>query len=286
MQKRKKIIILLVLILACCVVFALLALFGLSLPPELSLRNPDSLISQSDNPTQKISLNCVNPRVVKFNDIELSRVEIDQELCSDNGYEVKLENGENNFTITADNTKGETDTIEMTINFDINAYNNRLAQEEAQKLEQEKKEAEEQQRLKEEEEKKKAEEQAEKNKPKLGDSLQGPNYEEINNEYERQNNLSSYKGDQYLKGLIDTEVIWIGEIGDVEEELFGDDYYISIRLSDKTFDFDTAFINRPSQEDLNIDSGTLVKVTAKIEDIDTGTFGVTAYLYEAKIEKL
>lgn len=279
--KNKKVLFILIpiLVLLCCGCTIIFAMIGLSLPPELQLRSPNQANSTSTEPSQSIKLGCTNPQIVTINGKELTREEIDNQLCGSKGYTVNLNDGDNSFKIVAKNTKDDEVTLEVNITFDKTSYDARVAQEEKQRLEEEK-------RKQDEDAKKKAEVEAEKNKPKVGDSLLGVSYKEIKAKYEEQDKLSTYKGDQYLESLKGQRIVWIGEIGDVDEEIFGDELYISVHINTGIIQNEIAFVENPRQQDLQLNKGTKVKLTATISKVDEHFLGLMVYVNSAVLEKV
>lgn len=108
--------------------------------------------------------------------------------------------------------------------------------------------------------------------------------EEIKNEHKRQKELSSYKGDEYLRSFEGTKVTWVGTISDIDDAVIGDELYISVSLSNSLTGA-SAFVYNPKEEYLNLDKGTLVKVTGTINRINE-FFGLFVYLDNVIIEKI
>ncbi|WKZ27750.1 MAG: cell envelope integrity protein TolA [Candidatus Dojkabacteria bacterium] len=251
----------------CCVSAILIAP---SLPTTLKLTSSPTTSWDSKEPTQTVKFDCTNAQKITLNGSQLNEKD-KNELCIGNGYKLDLQNGQNTFTFVASHERGDVVTVELKISFDKKAYEDRLAAEEKQRQEEEAK-----RKQKEADDKAKAE--AEANKPKVGDSLLGPSYEDIKAEYEKQNKLSSYKGMQYLESLKGTKIVWVAEIGDVDEESFGDDLYISLLLSTGIVQNKLAFVDNPKPEYLNLNMKTVVKVTGTIKEVNTNFLGQTVYI--------
>lgn len=276
-EQNKKLSILIIFgtLFLCCLCTMVFYFIGVNLPPEIDLRGQSSTSWDSTDPIATIQLECTVADSITINDTSLAQDGIDS-ICG-NGYQVELSDGKNTFQVVASNQNG-TDQIDITISFDKTAYDARIAKEEAKKLEEERLAAEESKRKEKEEAEERAKAEAEANKPRVGDSLSGPSFDEIQDEYNRQNDLSSYKGEQYLESLRGKRVVWIAEVSDVDDQIFGDDLYVSLSLTTALFETDIAFVYNPRPEFLQLDSGTKVKVTGTIDEINKGIFGLTTYL--------
>lgn len=285
LKKGTKILFAILLLLSCCSCLMIMSVIGNNLPPEIRVSSSETNMNTSDRPTKNVKLSCVNAHNVTINEATLTNQQI-VDLCGSKGYDVVLQDGNNQLLFVAGDGKGRESKLELNISFDLTAYNKRIADEELKRQQAK----EEEDRLKAERDRqdaeRRAQEEAEANKPKVGDSLSGPSFKEIKQEYERQNNLSSYKGDQYLESLKGQKIIWVGMIGDVNDEFIGDDLYISIHLNSGVVQSELAYVNNPKEEDLDLNADTVVKVTGNIEEIHKGIFGLSAYLYNADIETL
>lgn len=256
----------------CTMVFYFI---GINLPPEIDLRGQTSTSWESNEPTAIVKLDCTVVDSLTINEVKLAQDGINA-ICG-NGYQVQLEDGENMFTIVAENQKGA-DQLDLTISFDKKAYDIRVAEEEAKKIEEERLANEEAKRKEQEDAAEQAKAEAEANKPRVGDALLGPSFKEIKDEYRRQNDLSSYKGEQYLESLKGTRVTWVAEVSDVDDQIFGDTLFISLSLASGIFESDIAFIYEPRDGFLQLNTGTVIKVTGTIDEINKGIFGLTPYL--------
>lgn len=123
-------------ILCCCSSCAILAFIGDLLPPEMKLIFPDGNNLVSSEPSQVVKLNCINLSTISIDDKELTKEE-QNELCGEDGYKIDLSDGPNTFLFKATSSKGKELTLELNISFDLNAYNQRIAEEEAEKAQQE-----------------------------------------------------------------------------------------------------------------------------------------------------
>lgn len=286
-SKKPIIIILGAILLLCCLCFTILGIIGATSTPEINSLNSSSDNWEAENQTEYLKFSCTYVSNISINGNKLSSDQVSEACNKDKGYAVKLQNGSNNYKVEVSNlSQNSSKTLDLVVHFDLQKYQVKVAKEEELKKQQELANAEklkqDQLAQQQKDANLKATQQAQANKPKVGDSLFGPSFKQIKDEYNTQKELSTYKGDQYLKGLQGTQIQWIAEISDVKEEWIGDDLYISLTLSGGVFP-DHAYIYNPSKELLALNKGQIIKVTATIKNV-SDTLGVSVDLKNATFE--
>ena len=286
-SKKPIIIILGAILLLCCLCFTILGIIGATSTPEINSLNSSSDNWEAENQTEYLKFSCTYVSNISINGNKLSSDQVSEACNKDKGYAVKLQNGSNNYKVEVSNlSQNSSKTLDLVVHFDLQKYQVKIAKEEELKKQQELDNAE---KLKQEQLAKqqkeaeiKATQQAQANKPKIGDSLLGPSFKQIKDEYDTQKKLSSYKGDEYLKSLQGVQIEWVAEVSDVKEEWLGDDLYVSLTLSGGVFQ-DHAYIYNPSKELLALNKGQIIKVTATIKNV-SDTLGVSVDLKNATFE--
>lgn len=281
--KEPIIIVLGILLLLCCLCFTILGIIGATSTPEINSLNSNSDNWEAENQTEYLKFSCTYVSNISINGNKLSSDQVSEACNKDKGYAVKLQNGSNNYKVEASNLcQNSSKTLDLVVTFDLQKYQAKVAKEEELKKQQEQANAEklkqEQLAQQQKEAEIKATQQAQANKPKIGDSLSGPSFEEIKSTYNEQNNLSAYKGMQYLESLKGKQVIWVGEISDVDKSFLGSDVYIALHLSTGIIQNNIAFVYDPKSEYLQLNKGTVVKVTGKIKEVNSGFLGWTVYI--------
>lgn len=118
----------------------------------------------------------------------------------------------------------------------------------------------------------------EKAKPQyeVGQALSGISMEEISSKWVEENDKSSVKADEYIEGLKGTSIVWIGEVEDVSNYqvyyLFSDTEnrkIMKIKVNDSIFDHFAYIDVTGKQEYIDLNRGTLVKITGKIAGFNT-----------------
>ena len=285
--KKPIIIVLIVLLALCCLCFTVLGVIGANSTPEISSLNSNSDNWEAETQTEYLKFSCTYVSNISINGKKLTSDQVSEACNKDKGYAVKLQNGSNNYKVEVSNlSQNGSKTLDLVVTFDLQKYQEKIAKEEELKKQQELANAEklkqDQLAQQQKDANLKATQQAQANELKVGDSLLGPSFKQIKDEYNTQKELSSYKGDQYLKGLQGTQIQWIAEISDVKEEWIGDDLYISLTLSGGVFP-DHAYIYNPSKELLALNKGQIIKVTATIKNV-SDTLGVSVDLKNATFE--
>lgn len=285
--KKPIIIIILSLLLVCCSCFVIMWVLGANSTTEINSLNSNTDNWVAENPTELLKFNCNFVSNLSINNTTLTTSQLNDACNKDKGYPVQLKDGTNMVEVTASNmNQNSHKNLNLVITFDLKKYQENVAKVEEQKNQQALAEAEklkqeqlaQQQKVAEE----KAKKEAEANKPKVGDSLLGPSFKQIKDEYNTQKDLSSYKGDEYLKSLQGVQIQWIAEVSDVREEWLGDDLYVSLNLSGGIFS-DHAYIYNPSKELLALNKGQTIKVKATIKEV-YDMFGVSVALKNATFE--
>ena len=110
----------------------------------------------------------------------------------------------------------------------------------------------------------------------IGQSLSGVSMQEISSNWLDEKDKSSVKADEYLKSLKGTSIVWIGEIEDISNYevyyLFSDTEnrkIMKVKVNDSIFD-NFAYIDvTDNQEYIDLNKGTIVKITGKIAGFNT-----------------
>lgn len=118
----------------------------------------------------------------------------------------------------------------------------------------------------------------------IGQVLEGPSFEDIKQEYRKQKDLSDYKAQVYLESLSGTKITWVGYVSNVDDYIIGDGNYIALAVSEEFFNVDLAFIDVVKEEDLNLDKGTVIKVSGTIDRVDEDILGLSPYIKDTTIE--
>lgn len=267
------------------------------LASSVSRQTPKNLEASSQSPEVFIKYSCGYTKEVLINGEKLNK---DQQraLCAGE-YHISLSDGLNSYEITflANDAKY---TEIVTIFFDKSAYEKAIADKEASQLK-EKEEAEEkaieQQRAEEEQRKEalikageeakaKLEAEKEAKRQTIGYAVSGISMKEIREEYDKQKDMSDYKGKKYLESLSGTKIIWVGKVSDVDDYILGEGNYIALSLSESLLDFDMGFVDVVKEEDKNLNKGTLIQVSGEISRVDDGLLGLSVYIKDVSIEVL
>lgn len=257
-----------------------------ALASSVSRETPTNLEAKSPVPNVFLEYSCGLAKDILINGEKLS-LEQKTALCGGK-YNITLSDGINNYEITF--LAGEakyTETVSIT--FDKSAYEKILADEQAAREKQ----------LKEEEEKRqediikageaakaKLEAQREEKRKTLGYAISGISMKEIREEYDKQKDMSDYKGEKYLDSLAGTKIIWVGKVSNVDDYIVGEGNYIALSLSESLLDFDMGFVDVVKEEDKNLNKGTLIQVSGEISRIDDGILGLSVYIKDVSIEVL
>jgi DNA polymerase III alpha subunit len=268
-----------------------------ALAESITRESPSESVQESLSPEVSFKYSCGFADDIYVNGEELSR-EDRKKLC-DEGLSLTLSEGENSYELlfkTGDSEYKES----VVIKFDSAAYELRLQEQEEE--EQRKAEA---QRIAKDDAAREAQEEAqakmladaqaakekleaelEEKRQTIGYAVSGISMKEIREEYDKQKDMSDYKADKYLESLSGTQIVWVGEVSDVDEYILGNGNYIALSLSDSLLDFDMAFVDVIQEEDKNLNRGTLIQVSGKISRIDQGILGLSVYIKETSIEVL
>lgn len=259
--------------------FYSIATFPLSFETSVTRKEPQSLQFTSSEPSFLLAYECSG--LVEKIDINGETV-TDTALnfiCS-NGLKVNLQDGENIILVKLYGVDQQREE-EYTISFDQEEYEARrakIAEDEAKKQVEMKEKAKQDAEAKAQ----KAKEQAYQNKleewRKSGGTLSGISPQRIKEEYYEQKDLSDAKGKIYLEGLEGRSVEYAGLINNVRTEMFGDGYYISLKIQGAS-----VFISDPAGKYTSLDSGQLIKVRAVIDSV-TSFLGINIYLDKATVE--
>lgn len=262
---KKKLIVVGIILLALCCCACFIIFLILSEPYKLNSTLGNTWISE--NQYVEIKLECSGVRSITFNGEEFDYFK-KSSLCGE-GYSVKLENGNNIYTIQGKGSNGKSELV-LTINFDLEAYTQR--------------------------QKELAEERS-KYAPKgqyyinysIGQVISGISMLEIQDKYTQQQSESEAKGIQYLLSLKDSEIHWVGTVLEVKEYLGKTGYYIELGLNEpKLFDATIkAIIDIPVNNISKYKKNQLVKVKGVIDRVDDdGLFfgGLTPYIKNTTVE--
>jgi flagellar basal body-associated protein FliL len=129
------------LILLCGMCSIIILIIGYFSPPELMLESPETNKWDATEPTQEINLYCSGLKELKLNDEVFSAEEMNKICSTSEEYELRLKDGENNFTFKGTGLRDQKVSLTITIDFDKSAYDSQVAEEEKEREEEEAKEA-------------------------------------------------------------------------------------------------------------------------------------------------